>query len=46
MKKVVSVCLSGEVHEKAKRSADLLGINVSAFISMLIANYKNELRNS
>lgn len=40
MKKVVSVCLSNEVHEKAKQEADNMGMNVSAFISMLIANYK------
>lgn len=46
MKKVVSVCLSSEVHEKAKRDADHLGINVSAFVSMLIANYKSELLSS
>ena len=40
MKKVVSVCLSNEVHEKAKGCAEKMGMNVSAFISMLIANYK------
>lgn len=40
MKKVVSVTLSNEVHEKAKRDAEHMGVSVSAFISMLIANYK------
>lgn len=40
MKKVVSVCLSNEVHEKARSCAADMGVNVSAFISMLIANYK------
>ncbi len=42
MKKVVSVCLSNEVHEKAKKEAVSMGMNVSAFISMLIANYKRK----
>lgn len=42
MKKVVSVSLSNEVHEKAQREAERLGMNVSAFISMVIANYKRK----
>lgn len=42
MKKVVSISLSNEVHEKAKTCAEQMGINVSAFVSMLIANYKKE----
>ncbi len=40
MKKIVSVSLSEEVHEKARNCAEKMGMNVSAFISMLIANYK------
>ena len=40
MKKVVSVCLSSEVHEKAKKDAAKNGVTVSAWISMLIAKQK------
>jgi predicted HicB family RNase H-like nuclease len=40
MKKVVSVCLSAEVHEKAKQLAEKNGVSVSAWISMLIAKQK------
>ena len=41
-KKVISVSISHDVHEKAQMCAERLGINVSAFISMLIANYKTK----
>lgn len=40
LRKVISVSISNEVHEKAKACAEQMGMNVSAFISMLIANYK------
>ena len=40
MKKIISVSISNEVHEKAKSDAEKIGVTVSAFISMLIANYK------
>jgi hypothetical protein len=39
-KKVISVSISPVVHEKAQICAERMGMNVSAFISMLIANYK------
>lgn len=42
MKKTISISISHEVHEKAKKDAENMGINVSAFISMLIANYKKK----
>lgn len=44
MKRVVSVSLSSEVHDKAKSCAADMGVNVSAFISMLIANYKKGVK--
>ena len=40
IKKVISVSISHDVHEKAQICAERMGMNVSAFISMLIANYK------
>ena len=38
MKKTISVVLSEEIHEKAKADAKAMGVSVSAYISILVAN--------
>ena len=40
MKKTISISISHEVHEKAKKDAEKNGVTVSAWISMLIARQK------
>lgn len=40
MKKPVNISLDYTVYEKARRCAEKMGVCISAFISILIANYK------
>lgn len=42
MRKTVNISILDVIHEKAKKDADDMGVTVSAFISMLIANYKGK----
>lgn len=40
MKKKINITIDDKMHDKAKTCAKSLGISVSAFISILIAEYK------
>ena len=43
MRKIVNISMDSKIYEKAKKAAENLGISMSAFISTLIANYKEKV---
>ena len=42
MKKPVNITLDHAIYEKAKRCAEKMGVTVSAFISIRIADFKEK----